>query len=363
MTLLHMTYRRQLFLVGVLSRAGLVHADEEQDLFPALLESMAAQREKSRKFSFTKDGIHPGPAGHLLMAQTFLRALAARTGQILNLSDLSREIGVSVNTAKAWISILEASFQIFILRPYYANIGKRLVKSPKVYFMDTGLLCYLVGLRDVEHAASGPMGGAIFENLVVAEFFKIFMHRGEEPALYYWRTTAGSEVDLVIETQGNLVPLEVKLSNREKVKRVDVDGPIIRKTNIVIGNHPIIPVDITLLRKTDQKIKNLVNALLSLTDCSFLHELSENFKHRSRFPLNDKTRVVSANSLRLTVSIDKLKSVDLFFCPVEVDIDSASFFREFIKRQSRALKDVFHPRIRVGGVVLERSLEKARIES
>ena len=150
--------------------------------------------------------------GDLTLFQTFLRALAARTAQILNLSDLSREIGVSVNTAKAWISILEASFQIFILRPYYANIGKRLVKSPKVYFMDTGLLCYLVGLRDVEHAASGPMGGAIFENLVVAEFFKIFMHRGEEPALYYWRTTAGSEVDLVIETQGNLVPLEVKLS-------------------------------------------------------------------------------------------------------------------------------------------------------
>ena len=150
--------------------------------------------------------------GDLTLFQTFLRALAARAAKILNLSDLSREIGVSVNMAKAWISILEASFQIFILRPYYANIGKRLVKSPKVYFMDTGLLCYLVGLRDVEHAASGPMGGAIFENLVAAELFKIFMHRGEEPALYYWRTAAGSEVDLVIETQGKLVPLEVKQS-------------------------------------------------------------------------------------------------------------------------------------------------------
>jgi len=150
--------------------------------------------------------------GDLPLFQTFLRALAARSAKILNLSELSREIGVSVNTAKDWISILEASFQIFILRPYYANIGKRLVKSPKVYFMDTGLLCYLVGLRDVEHAASGPMGGAIFENLVAAELFKIFMHRGEEPALYYWRTSAGSEVDLVIETQGKLVPLEVKQS-------------------------------------------------------------------------------------------------------------------------------------------------------
>lgn len=150
--------------------------------------------------------------GNLTLFQTFLRALAARSAQILSLSELARDVGVSVSTAKDWISILEASFQIFILRPYYANIGKRLVKSPKIYFVDTGLLCYLVGLRDIEHAASGPMGGAIFENLVVAELFKIFAHRGEEPALYYWRTAAGSEVDVVIETQDKLIPLEIKLS-------------------------------------------------------------------------------------------------------------------------------------------------------
>jgi uncharacterized protein len=148
--------------------------------------------------------------GDLTLFQTFLRALAARSAQILNLSELSRDIGVSVNTVKDWISVLEASFQIFILRPYYANIGKRLVKSPKVYFVDTGLLCYLVGLRDVEHAAAGPMGGALFENLVVAELFKIFTQRGEEPALYYWRTAAGSEVDVVVETQDKLIPIEIK---------------------------------------------------------------------------------------------------------------------------------------------------------
>ena len=128
--------------------------------------------------------------GDLTLFQSFLRALAARSGQILNLSDLARDVGVSVNTVKDWISILEASFQVFILRPYYANIGKRLVKSPKVYFTDTGLLCYLVGLRDSEHAASGQMGGAIFENLVAAELFKIYIHRGEEPALYFWRTAS-----------------------------------------------------------------------------------------------------------------------------------------------------------------------------
>jgi len=150
--------------------------------------------------------------GDVTLFQTFLRALAARSAQTIKLSELARDIGVAVNAVKDWISILEASFQIFILNPYYANIGKRLVKSPKVYFVDTGLLCYLVGLRDAQHAASGPMGGAIFENLVTAELYKTYMHRGEEPAMYFWRTAAGSEVDLVIETQDRLIPIEIKQS-------------------------------------------------------------------------------------------------------------------------------------------------------
>ncbi len=150
--------------------------------------------------------------GDLTLFQTFLRALAARSAQILNLSDLARDVGVSVNTAKEWLSILEASFQILILRPYYANIGKRLIKSPKVYFLDTGLLCYLVGLREVEHAMSGPMGGAIFENLVVAEIYKQSLHQGIEPAMYFWRTANGNEVDIVIERFNELLPIEVKLS-------------------------------------------------------------------------------------------------------------------------------------------------------
>jgi len=150
--------------------------------------------------------------GDLTQFQVFLRALAARSAQILNLSDLAREVGVAVNTAKDWISVLEASFQIIILRPYFANIGKRLIKSPKLYFADTGLLCYLVGLRDVEHAAAGPMGGAIFETLVVSDLYKTFLHRGEDPAMYYWRTAGGSEVDVIMDTQSGLVPLEIKLS-------------------------------------------------------------------------------------------------------------------------------------------------------
>ena len=150
--------------------------------------------------------------GDLTQFQVFLRALAARSAQILNLSDLARDVGVAVNTAKDWISILEASFQIIILRPYFVNIGKRLIKSPKIYFSDTGLLCYLVGLRDAEHASAGPMGGALFENWMIADIYKTFLHRGDEPAVYFWRTTAGSEVDVIIETQSGLVPLEIKLS-------------------------------------------------------------------------------------------------------------------------------------------------------
>ncbi len=150
--------------------------------------------------------------GNLTQFQVFLRALAARSAQILNLSELARDVGIAVNTVKDWISILEASFQIFLLRPYYANIGKRLIKSPKVYFVDTGLLSYLVGLRDVEHASAGPMGGAIFENLVVSDLFKTYLHRGEEPPLYYWRTVAGAEVDVVVETQAGLIPIEIKKS-------------------------------------------------------------------------------------------------------------------------------------------------------
>lgn len=150
--------------------------------------------------------------GDLTLFQTFLRALALRAGQLLNLSELARDVGVAAATARDWLSILEASFQVAILRPYFVNLGKRLVKSPKVYFTDTGLLCYLVGLRDAEHAAAGPMGGAIFENLVVAELLKTSLHRGEEPALYFWRTASGSEVDVIVEHQSGLVPIDCKSS-------------------------------------------------------------------------------------------------------------------------------------------------------
>jgi predicted AAA+ superfamily ATPase len=150
--------------------------------------------------------------GDLTLFQNFLRALAARSAQLLNLAELARDLGVALNTAKSWLAVLEATFQVIILRPYFANVGKRLVKSPKVYFSDVGTLCYLTGLKDPEHAATGPMSGAIFETAVLMEIVKTIIHRGQEPQVYFWRTAAGAEVDMVLAADGRLIPLEVKLS-------------------------------------------------------------------------------------------------------------------------------------------------------
>ena len=150
--------------------------------------------------------------GDLTQYQNFLRVLAARSAQLLNLTDVARDLGVAVNTIKAWLSVLEATYQVIVLHPYFANVGKRLVKTPKVYFTDVGTLCYLAGLKAPEHAASGPMGGAIMETAVLSEIVRTLTHRGMDPQVYFWRTMAGTEVDFVVETAGGLVPIEVKLS-------------------------------------------------------------------------------------------------------------------------------------------------------
>jgi len=151
--------------------------------------------------------------GDLSQFQIFIRALASRSAQLLNITDLANDIGVSVNTAKSWISVLEATYQIVVLRPYFANIGKRLTKTPKVYFTDTGILCYLTGLKDPGHAASGPLGGAIMETAVLTEIIKTITHHGQEPQVYLWRTSFGSEVDIIVQSGRKLIPIEVKVSS------------------------------------------------------------------------------------------------------------------------------------------------------
>jgi predicted AAA+ superfamily ATPase len=150
--------------------------------------------------------------GNLADFQRFLLALAARTAQLINVSQVARDIGISVNTVKAWLSILEASYQIVLLKPYYASVGKRLVKSPKLYFLDAGIPAYLAGLADPKHALLGPMGGPLLENAVFAQLYRAFAHRGQVPRIFFWRTSAGHEVDFILDFGTRLIPIEVKLS-------------------------------------------------------------------------------------------------------------------------------------------------------
>ncbi|WP_461395549.1 ATP-binding protein, partial [Deferrisoma sp.] len=140
----------------------------------------------------------------------FVRLCAGRTGQLLNLSALASDAGVTHSTARRWLSVLEASFLVALLRPHHENFGKRLIKSPKLYFLDTGLLCYLLRIRTPEELFHRAERGAVFEAFVVSEFLKAFLHRGEQPSLSYWRDAAGHEIDLFVDLGSHRIPVEIK---------------------------------------------------------------------------------------------------------------------------------------------------------
>ncbi len=142
--------------------------------------------------------------------QRFLRLCAGRSGQLLNLSALAGEAGISHSTARAWLSVLESSDLVFLLPPYHRNFGKRLVKTPKLYFLDTGLACWLLGIRTPEVLALHPSRGALFETWVVAEFVKGRFSLGRPADLYFWRDNNGLEADLIFEIGSRLQPVEIK---------------------------------------------------------------------------------------------------------------------------------------------------------
>ena len=144
--------------------------------------------------------------------ERFLRLAAARVGQLLNLSDLARDAQIAVSTAREWMELLEATFQIYRLRPYYRNLSNRQIKTPKLYFLDTGLAAYLTGWKTAETAAAGAMAGQLFENYVISELVKSYWHRGKEAPLWYWRTKEKKEIDVLLEDAGRLYPLEIKLT-------------------------------------------------------------------------------------------------------------------------------------------------------
>lgn len=144
----------------------------------------------------------------------FVRLLAGRVGQLLNKEALARDIGVSVPTVVSWLNVLEASYVIYRLRPYYRNFGKRQTKACKVYFTETGLASYLVGIREESQLYSHPLIGNLFENMVVMEALKSRLNRGLDPDLWFYRNASGSvEIDLMIEDGGRLYPREIKSSS------------------------------------------------------------------------------------------------------------------------------------------------------
>lgn len=159
---------------------------------------------------------------------TFVKVLAGRVGQVVNYSSLANDVGISVMTAREWISILEASFIIFRLPPYFENFGKRMIKSPKIYFVEPGLVAYLLELKTPQEAARDPLLGGIFENLVVVEALKARCNAGEDANLYFMRDEKGFEIDLLLSRNRKLFPFEIKAgmtwtpafaANLEKAKK------------------------------------------------------------------------------------------------------------------------------------------------
>lgn len=151
--------------------------------------------------------------GSLRDFNRFLRAAAIRTAQTLSFADLARDVGVAPNTIKAWISVLEASHMIHLLEPYHRSLGKRLVKSPKIYFLDTGLTANLMGLYSWQDIANSPMAGALWETYAFNQIQRHLLSQGlNNPPLYYWRTKDGREVDFIIEKGGQFITLEAKLT-------------------------------------------------------------------------------------------------------------------------------------------------------
>lgn len=149
--------------------------------------------------------------GDLRSFEAFIKACAANSGQLLNLTALSSAVGVSIPTAKRWVSLLETSGLLFLLPPYHRNFRKRLVKTPKLYFIDTGLLCRLLSIRTPEELRSYPLYGSIFETFVVSEMYKRIAHTGEPSSLFFYRDKTGAEVDLIADLgMGKVLPIEIK---------------------------------------------------------------------------------------------------------------------------------------------------------
>lgn len=175
----------------------------------------------------------------LSMFEKFLKLCAGRSAQIVNFSNLANDCGINHNTAKSWLSVLEASYVIFFARPHHANFGKRLIKAPKLYFTDVGLAGYLLDIHDKKQIATHPLAGALFENFIVAELLKARLHHGKSSNIYFFRDNVGNEIDVILEDGTTVKPVEIKLGSTinddffkglryyQKINRKNSDKPVL----------------------------------------------------------------------------------------------------------------------------------------
>ena len=175
------------------------HAVKPTDWYPSYIQTYIERDIRDLK-----------QVGNLSTFQTFVKLCAGRIGQLLNLSSLARDCGITHNTAKAWISLLETSFILFLLRPYYENFGKRLVKMPKLYFYDTGLACSLLGLQHSQEITTHYLKGGLFENFVISEYIKQKYHQQQPVDYYFWPDKTGHEIDLLGVKAATLFTTEIK---------------------------------------------------------------------------------------------------------------------------------------------------------
>jgi predicted AAA+ superfamily ATPase len=184
-----------------------------QGLYPALYDGPVSPAQWHSSYVMTyveRDLRQMLNVRDLAAFQRFLRMCAARVGQLLNLSSLAMDCGITHNTARSWLSILEASYIVFLLQPHFCSFGKRLVRTPKLYFYDPGLAARLLNIQDAAHLAVHPQRGGLFECLIASELLKARFNKGLPSNLYFWRNNKGDEIDLIVDRGEELVPVEIK---------------------------------------------------------------------------------------------------------------------------------------------------------
>jgi len=192
-----------------------------------------------------------------------LKLLSGRVGQLLNVSSLSNEIGADNNTIKSWISVLETAYIVMLVYPYFKNFGKRIIKSPKLYFLDTGIACNLLGITNTQQLETHYLKGELFENMIITEVLKYFYNKGINKQLYFWRDSNGNEIDLIVEQNSKIIPIEIKSGrtiNNSFFKGLecfaDISDELSEKTILIYGG------DESMERmKTDVFSWNAINSL------------------------------------------------------------------------------------------------------